>query len=180
MLIIITTSSPWSRCNMTEKSLFQPYVLGDLALANRIVMAPLTRNRAGEGLVPSPLAATYYAQRLGRPDHCGSHPGLGPGPGLPGHPGLYTADRRLARRHRCGARQGGKIFVQLWHVGRVSHVSVQPAGAAPVAPSAIRAQTKTFVNNGFVMSEPAHWHWMKSRHCGKLPPGRRQRHGRRL
>jgi N-ethylmaleimide reductase len=61
----------------------------------------------------------------------------------------------MAQSHRAVHAQGGKIFVQLWHVGRVSHVSVQPDGAAPVAPSAIRAQTKTFVNNGFAeVSEP--------------------------
>lgn len=143
---------------MTEKSLFQPYVLGDLALANRIVMAPLTRNRAGEGLVPSPLAATYYAQRASAGLIIAEATQVSPqAQGYQDTPGLYTPAQIADWRAVTDAvhAQGGKIFVQLWHVGRVSHVSVQPAGAAPVAPSAIRAQTKTFVNNGFVeVSEP--------------------------
>jgi len=143
---------------MTEKTLFQPYVLGDLVLANRVVMGPLTRNRAGSGLVPNDLAATYYAQRASA--------GLiiteatqvsAQAQGYQDTPGLYTAEQVAGWRKVTEAvhSEGGKIFVQLWHVGRVSHVSVQPDGAAPVAPSAIRAQTKTFVNNGFAeVSEP--------------------------
>ena len=143
---------------MTEKTLFQPYVLGDLVLANRVVMGPLTRNRAGSGLVPNDLAATYYAQRASA--------GLiiteatqvsAQAQGYQDTPGLYTAEQVAGWRKVTEAvhSKGGKIFVQLWHVGRVSHVSVQPDGAAPVAPSAIRAQTKTFVNNGFAeVSEP--------------------------
>lgn len=136
---------------MTD-NLFQPYMLGSLELANRIVMAPLTRNRAGAGLVPSELAATYYAQRASA--------GLliteatqisAQAQGYQDTPGLYTQAQIDAWRKVTDAvhAKGGKIFVQLWHVGRISHVDLQPGGAAPVAPSAIRAETKTFVNNGF-------------------------------
>ncbi|MCI0993555.1 alkene reductase [Pseudomonas corrugata] len=143
---------------MSEKSLFEPYLLGDLTLSNRIVMAPLTRNRAGAGLVPSALSATYYAQR--------ATAGLiiteatqvsAQAQGYQDTPGLYTPAQIAGWRTVTDAvhAAGGRIFVQLWHVGRVSHVDLQPDGAAPVAPSAIRAQTKTFVNNHFAdVSEP--------------------------
>jgi N-ethylmaleimide reductase len=142
---------------MTDTTLFQPYLLGPLTLANRIVMAPLTRNRAGAGLVPGALAATYYAQRASA--------GLiiteatqvsAQAQGYQDTPGLYTQDQIDGWRQVTDAvhAQGGRIFVQLWHVGRISHVDLL-GGAAPVAPSPIRAQTKTFVNNGFAdVSEP--------------------------
>jgi N-ethylmaleimide reductase len=142
---------------MTDTTLFQPYPLGPLTLANRIVMAPLTRNRAGAGLVPGALAATYYAQRASA--------GLiiteatqvsAQAQGYQHTPGLYTQDQIDGWRQVTDAvhAQGGRIFAQLWHVGRISHVDLL-GGAAPVAPSAIRAQTKTFVNNGFAdVSEP--------------------------
>lgn len=137
---------------MTDNSLFQPYMLGSLALANRIVMAPLTRNRARAGLVPSELAATYYAQRASA--------GLliteatqisAQAQGYQDTPGIYTQTQIDGWRKVTDAvhAKGGKVFVQLWHVGRISHIDLQPGGAAPVAPSAIRAETKTFVNNGF-------------------------------
>lgn len=143
---------------MTDKTLFQPYDLGPLQLANRIVLAPLTRNRAGTGLVPSEFAATYYSQRASA--------GLliteatqisADAQGYQDTPGLYTPKQIAAWREVTDAvhAKGAKIFVQLWHVGRISHVDLRPDGAAPVAPSAIRAHTKTFVNNGFAdVSEP--------------------------
>ena len=143
---------------MNTQALFEPYALGPLTLANRIVMAPLTRNRAGAGLVPSELAATYYAQRASA--------GLliteatqvsAQAQGYQDTPGLYTPQQIAGWRRVTDAvhARGGRIFVQLWHVGRVSHVDLQPGGAAPVAPSALRAATKTFVNNGFAdVSEP--------------------------
>ncbi len=143
---------------MTDTPLFQPYVLGPLTLANRIVMAPLTRNRAGAGLVPNPLAATYYAQRASA--------GLiiteatqisAQAQGYQDTPGIYTPDQIAGWREVTDAvhARGGRIFVQLWHVGRISHVDLQPGNAAPVSASAVRAQTKTFVHNGFVdVSEP--------------------------
>lgn len=143
---------------MTDSILFHPYTLGSLTLANRFVMAPLTRNRAEAGLVPGALAATYYAQRASA--------GLiiteatqisAQAQGYQDTPGIYTQAQIEGWRKVTDAvhAKGGKIFVQLWHVGRISHVDLQPGGAAPVAPSAIRAETKTFVNNGFHdVSEP--------------------------
>ncbi|EKN4710244.1 TPA: alkene reductase [Yersinia enterocolitica] len=143
---------------MTNQQLFQPYNLGPIMLANHIVMAPLTRNRAGTGLVPSELAAMYYAQR--------ATAGLliteatqtsAQAQGYQDTPGIYTQAQIDGWRKVTDAvhAKGGRIFVQLWHVGRISHVDLQPGGSAPVAPSAIRAETKTFVNNGFAdVSEP--------------------------
>ena len=143
---------------MENHSLFQPYVLGGLTLNNRIVMAPLTRNRAGDGLVPGELAATYYSQR--------ATAGLliteatqisAQAQGYQDTPGIHTQAQIEGWRRVTDAvhARGGRIFVQLWHVGRISHVDVQPNGVAPVGPSAIRAETKTFVNNGFEdVSEP--------------------------
>lgn len=143
---------------MTDKTLFEPYTLGSLTLPNRIAMAPLTRNRASTGLVPSEHAATYYSQRASA--------GLliteatqvsAQAQGYQDTPGLYTQAQIEGWRKVTDAvhAKGGRIFVQLWHVGRVSHVDLQPNGEAPVAPSAIRAATKTFVNNGFAdVSEP--------------------------
>lgn len=143
---------------MSEKTLFEHYVLGDLTLANRIVMAPLTRNRAGSGLVPSELAATYYAQRASAGLIISEATQVSAqAQGYQDTPGLYTPEQIAGWRQVTDAvhAKGGRIFVQLWHVGRVSHVDLQPGGAAPVAPSAIRAQTKVFVNNEFAdVSEP--------------------------
>ncbi|WP_338637310.1 alkene reductase [Erwinia persicina] len=143
---------------MSHQPIFQPYPLGPVTLTNHIVMAPLTRNRAGKGLVPSELAATYYAQRASA--------GLliteatqisAQAQGYQDTPGIYTPAQIAGWRKVTDAvhAAGGHIFVQLWHVGRISHVDLQPGGAAPVAPSALRAETKTFVNNGFYdVSEP--------------------------
>ena len=142
---------------MTDSSLFSPYDLGGLPLANRVVMAPLTRNRAGPGLVPSEFAADYYAQRASAGLIITEATQVSPqAQGYQDTPGLYTPQQVAAWRKVTDAvhAKGGRIFVQLWHVGRISHVDLL-GGEAPVAPSAIRAATKTFVNNGFVeVSEP--------------------------
>jgi len=137
---------------MTKDAIFQPHDLGRIRLANRIVMAPLTRNRAGAGLVPSRHAADYYAQRASAGLIIAEATQISPqAQGYQDTPGLYTPDQIAGWRTVTDAvhARGGRIFVQLWHVGRVSHVDLQPGGAAPVAPSAIRAETKTFVNNRF-------------------------------
>ncbi|MBM1118007.1 MAG: alkene reductase [Klebsiella michiganensis] len=143
---------------MTNQALFQPYDLGPITLANHIVMAPLTRNRAGAGLVPGELAATYYAQRASAGLLITEATQISPqAQGYQDTPGIYTQAQIEGWRKVTDAvhAKGGRIFVQLWHVGRISHVDLQPGGAAPVAPSAIRAETKTFVNNSFVdVSEP--------------------------
>lgn len=142
---------------MTDTTLFQPYTLGSLTLANRIVMAPLTRNRAGAGLVPNALAAAYYAQRASAGLIISEATQISAqAQGYQDTPGLYTQAQIDGWRDVTTAvhARGGRIFAQLWHVGRISHVDLHD-GAAPVAPSAIRAQAKTFVNNGFAdVSEP--------------------------
>ena len=138
---------------MTNKMLLEPHTLGSLTLSNRIVMAPLTRNRAGPGFVPGDLTAEYYGQ----------HASAGlliseatqtsqQGQGYQDTPGIYSrAQIESWSKVTTGVHaKGGQIFLQLWHVGRVSHIDLQENGAAPVAPSAIRAETKTFVNNGFL------------------------------
>ena len=143
---------------MTDKTLFSSYQLGNIELNNRIVMAPLTRNRAGKGLIPSEFAADYYAQRASAGLIITEATQVSPqAQGYQDTPGLYTTEQIDAWRKVTNAvhAKGGKIFVQLWHVGRISHVDLQPNGASPVAPSAIRADTKTFVNNTFTeVSEP--------------------------
>jgi N-ethylmaleimide reductase len=142
---------------MTDKNLFSSYDLGGVTLANRIVMAPLTRNRAGRGLVPSEFAATYYSQRASAGLIITEATQVSQqAQGYQDTPGLYTQEQIAAWRTVTDAvhAKGGRIFVQLWHVGRVSHIDLL-GGEAPVAPSAIRAETKTFVNNGFAdVSEP--------------------------
>lgn len=139
-------------------SLFDPYRLGDITLSSRVVMAPLTRNRAGAGNVPTPLMVKYYEQRASA--------GLiiteatqvsATAQGYQDTPGIHTPAQVDGWKPITGAvhAKGGHMFVQLWHVGRVSHRSLQPGGAAPLAPSAIRADTRTFVNNQFLpVDEP--------------------------
>lgn len=143
---------------MTQNSLFEPYTLGSLSLSNRIVMAPLTRNRADTDFVPGPLAATYYAQRASAGLLIAEATQISrQGQGYQDTPGIYTSAQIDGWRRVTDAvhAKGGRIFVQLWHVGRISHVDLQADGAAPVAPSAIRAKAKTFVNDAFVdVSEP--------------------------
>jgi N-ethylmaleimide reductase len=143
---------------MTKKSLFEPYTLGSLTLSNRIVLAPLTRNRAGAGFVPSEFAATYYSQRASAGLLISEATQVSQqGQGHQDTPGIYTQAHVEGWRQVTDAvhARGGRIFLQLWHVGRVSHVDLQENGAAPVAPSAIRAAARTYVNNEFVdVSEP--------------------------
>ncbi|RJG47353.1 alkene reductase [Mesorhizobium sp. DCY119] len=143
---------------MTDKTLFEPYELGNITLANRVVMAPLTRNRAGAGFVPGGLAVEYYTQRASAGLIVSEATQISQqGQGYQDTPGIYTQAQIDGWRKVTNAvhARGGRIFLQLWHVGRVSHINLQPNGQAPVAPSPIRALTKTFVNNGFVdVSEP--------------------------
>lgn len=143
---------------MTKSTLFEPYTLGALTLSNRIVMAPLTRNRARADFVPGDLAAEYYSQRASAGLLIAEATQISQqGQGYQDTPGIYTSAQIDGWRKVTDAvhAKGGHIVLQLWHVGRVSHVDLQPNRGAPVAPSAIRAATKTFVNNGFVdVSEP--------------------------
>lgn len=131
--------------------IFSPISLGRLGLANRIVMAPMTRSRAGPQRVPSRLAATYYAQRAtaGLIITEGAH--VSPeGVGFPGTPGMHTNEQAdgwgsVTREVHAA---GGRIYLQLWHVGRVSHVSMQPGGAPPVAPSAVALDRSIYTETG--------------------------------
>jgi N-ethylmaleimide reductase len=152
---------------MTKKTVFEPYSLGSLTLRNRIVMAPLTRNRANPGFIPGDLAAEYYSQRASAGLLVSEATQISQqGQGYQDTPGIYTQAQADGWRKvtRALHAKGGLIFLQLWHVGRVSHVDLQENGAAPVAPSAIRAATKTFVNNAFVdVSDP------RALELGELP-----------
>ena len=130
-------------------TLFDALQAGELRLSNRIAMAPLTRNRAPEA-IPQPMTATYYAQRASAGLLISEGTAISPeGQGYSDVPGLYDTAQLDGWRRVTDAvhAQGGRIVCQLWHVGRVSHVSLQPDGAAPVAPSAIAAQAKTYVIN---------------------------------
>ncbi len=143
---------------MTSKpSLFDPVSLGDIPLANRIVMAPLTRNRAAPGQVPSALAVEYYAQRASAGLIVSEATQVSAqGQGYLDTPGLHNAEQVAGWRRVTDAvhQRGGRIIVQLWHVGRISHVSLQPGGAAPVSPTARAAKGKTFTADGFVDCSP--------------------------
>lgn len=146
---------------MSEKSnikLFEPYQFGKITLRNRIVMAPLTRNRAAKGNIPSALAVKYYAQRASAGLIVTEATQISPeGQGYEATPGIHSREQVEGWKKVTEAvhARGGRIVVQLWHVGRVSHVRLQPNGQAPVAPSAIRAKTKTFVDGQFIdVSEP--------------------------
>ena len=134
-------------------TLFDPVRLGDIALANRVVMAPLTRDRAGPGQVPTALMAEYYRQRASA--------GLivteasqvsATGQGYLDTPGIYSREQVAGWRAVTDAvhTEGGRIVIQLWHVGRISHVSLQPGGIAPVSSTARAAVGKTFTKDGFV------------------------------
>ena len=133
-------------------SLFQPYRLGALELPNRVVMAPLTRNRALAGNVAAPLSAHYYVQRAGAGLIIAEGSQVSPmGQGYLATPGIHSPEQVAAWRAVTDAvhEAGGRIFLQLWHVGRVSHVSLLPGGQAPLAPSAVTANTKTYLGHGF-------------------------------
>lgn len=121
-------------------TLFDPITLGDLELPNRIIMAPLTRCRADEGRVPNALMAEYYVQRASAGLILSEATSIMPmGVGYPDTPGIWSNDqvRGWTNVTKAVHAAGGRIFLQLWHVGRISHSSYL-AGEAPVAPSAIQ------------------------------------------
>ncbi len=132
-------------------SLFMPVQVGALTAPNRLVMAPMTRSRAGTGGVPTPLTATYYAQRatagliVTEAAHV-SRDGIG----YPWTPGIHTDDQVAGWSAVTNAvhAAGGRIFLQIWHVGRVSHPSIQPEQRLPIAPSAIAAEGHLFTLQG--------------------------------
>lgn len=124
------------------RGLFAPVRLGPYPLANRIVMGPMTRRRADGDDAPHALQADYYAQRAAAGLLVAEGAQVSPqGKGYPGTPGIHSAAQVAGWRLTTEAvhRRGGRIFLQLWHVGRVSHPLLQPDGAPPVAPSALAA-----------------------------------------
>jgi N-ethylmaleimide reductase len=129
-------------------TLFDPLALGDLTIANRIVMAPLTRMRSQQpGNIPYALNAQYYAQRAGAGLIISEATQISQqGQGYPGTPGIHSEEQVAGWKQVTQAvhAKGGKIVLQLWHVGRISHSSHQPGGRPPVAPSAIKPTGKVF------------------------------------
>jgi len=136
----------------TTPNLFTPIAVGPLRLPNRIVMAPLTRSRAGAGNVPTALNALYYAQRASAGLIIAEATQICPeGQGYISTPGIHSAEQIQGWKCMTGAVHvsGGRIVLQLWHVGRISHPSFQPGGALPVAPSAIKPNGQAFTAKGF-------------------------------
>jgi N-ethylmaleimide reductase len=136
-----------------DSILFTPFKLGALELPNRIVMAPLTRNRATHGTdVPHALNAEYYAQRASAGLIVSEATQISPtGKGYAFTPGIYSPEQVAGWKLVTDAvhAKGGRIFLQLWHVGRFSHPALQPGGILPVGPSAIApVGQKTFIENG--------------------------------
>ncbi|WOI54712.1 alkene reductase [Parvularcula sp. LCG005] len=138
--------------NSDLKPLFEPIAFGDIKAKNRVLMAPLTRNRSHADGTPAKMAIEYYRQRAGA--------GLiiteatqisAQGKGYKDTPGIYTPKHIAAWKEITDAvhAEGGKIVCQLWHVGRISHTSLQEGGKAPVSASDIAAETMTFTENGF-------------------------------
>jgi N-ethylmaleimide reductase len=127
--------------------LFSPARFGAIDLANRVVMSSLTRNRAGAGNVPTPLVAEYYRQRASAGLILTEATPICPeGHGYPRTPGIHTPEQIDGWKPVTEAVHGagGKIALQLWHVGRISHPDLQPGGILPVAPSAIRPAGQVF------------------------------------
>ncbi len=139
-------------------NLFESVHLGSLVLTNRVFMAPLPRNRAQADGVPSELAATYYSQRASAGLIVTEATQISPmGKGYFNTPGIHSPEqvRAWSRIVDFVHKRGGRIFLQLWHVGRISHSSLLPNTAQPVAPSAIRANSQTLIATGLAqVSKP--------------------------
>ena len=133
-------------------SLFSPTQIGPYALKHRVLMAPLTRMRSEPGDIPGDLMVEYYRQRASDGGFIVSEatPVSVRGYGYAGAPGIYSDTQIAGWRRVTDAvhAKGGRIVLQLWHVGRQSHVDLQPNGEAPVAPSAIRADGHAYTRNG--------------------------------
>jgi len=136
----------------STSDLFSPVQLGGLTLTNRIVMAPLTRSRAGSGDVPGPMNAEYYAQRASAGLIISEATQISQqGKGYAFTPGIYTDAQVAGWTLVTDAvhQAGGRIFAQLWHVGRISHPDLQQDGQLPVSASALRPEGKAFTETGF-------------------------------
>ncbi|MBW4571240.1 MAG: alkene reductase [Tolypothrix carrinoi HA7290-LM1] len=135
----------------TDINLLSPYKLGELELPNRIVMAPLTRRRAGKGNVPHQLNAEYYVQRATAGLIIAEATQISQsGQGYPNTPGIHSPEQVAGWRLVTDAvhQHKGRIYLQLWHVGRISHPDLQPDGALPVAPSAIAPKGQVLTYEG--------------------------------
>ena len=146
----LRSPAPTRQSGPEPTTLFAPYRAGDLELSNRLVMAPMTRSRALDGNVPNSLAATYYAQRASAGLIVTEATQVSPqGVGYIRTPGIHSAEQVAAWKTITDTvhRAGGKIFAQLWHVGRVSHPDFH-AGALPVAPSALPVEGEAFTSRG--------------------------------
>ncbi len=142
-----------------KNNLFSPILLGDLTLANRIIMAPLTRNRAGEGNVPQDMNVEYYRQRAGAGLIISEGSQISAqGVGYPRTPGIHSEAQIKGWKRVTDAvhEQGGRIFIQLWHTGRISHSSLQPEHGLPVAPSALKAAGQAVTYEGMQDFETPH------------------------
>lgn len=131
--------------------LFSAFQLGDLTLNNRMVMAPMTRNRADENTAVQPMAVTYYTQRATAGLILTEATQVSPeGVGYPATPGIHSEIQVTAWRKVTDAvhAKGGHIFLQLWYTGRISHPSLLPGNATPVAPSALRPEGQVFTYDG--------------------------------
>jgi len=147
-----SSPSPARASASDTADLFGPAPFGPYELKNRIVMAPLTRSRAIAGDLPGPLSAAYYRQRASAGLIITEATQISPqGKGYAFTPGIYTSAQAAEWKKTTDAvhEEGGRIFVQLWHVGRISHPSLQPGGVLPVAPSAIKPAGKAFTETGF-------------------------------
>jgi N-ethylmaleimide reductase len=136
----------------SQPTLFSPYTLGDIALNNRLALAPMTRSRALEGNVTNPLAATYYVQRASAGLMITEGTQVSPqGVGYIRTPGIHSPEQVEGWKRVTDAvhRVGGTIFAQLWHVGRVSHPDFH-GSELPVAPSALPVEGEAFTQNGKV------------------------------
>ncbi len=136
---------------MDSKDLFSPLQLGSCALTNRIVMAPMTRNRAAEGNIPQEINRLYYEQRASAGLIITEGAQISPqGAGYPFTPGIYNNEQVSGWKKITTAihQKGSHIFIQLWHVGRISHPSLQPDNALPVAPSPIKPDGDAFTYSG--------------------------------
>lgn len=137
---------------MSDVNLFTPLQLGPHALRNRLVMAPLTRCRAQRDGVPTPIMAEYYGQRAGAGLILSEATPVTPmGVGYPLIPGIWNEAQVAGWRPitRAVHERGGRIFMQLWHVGRISHPSLLPDGATPVAPSAVAPRGEASTYEGY-------------------------------
>lgn len=130
--------------------LFQELELGALTLPNRVLMAPLTRSRSSQpGDIPNDMNARYYRQRASAGLIISEAAQVSPqGKGYAFTPGIHSAEQIEGWRKVTDAvhAAGGRILLQLWHVGRISHPGLQPDGALPVAPSAIRPKAQTYIS----------------------------------